>query len=1149
MLKKLNITLLYLIFLPGIVFGQSLINVPTNPYKAPLYWSVYEYHIIKELGGDSTNYISEDVFLKNINFVEQHLKPYGYDMVAIDGWGDEYDSSTYNEYGYRSKHSLNWTNDYSWWANELQERGMNLGIYQNPLWVNLDAVDDGLMVKGTSIPLSQIIDTTETTKWFTWVQVDSTGAEEYVKGYVQHFADMGVKYLRVDFLSWFEEGYDKNYGTVGPDRSREDYITAMEWIKEACDANDIFLSAVMPSLNNEAEVEIRYSHMFRVNEDVFSGGWERFSELQRGVRRSYWSEYANTFDGYVYWSHLAGRDSIILDGDFIRLNTMANDHEKRSVISLHLMAGGPLSPADQYNTIGSDLKFYQNIEMLELNYDGFVGKPLTNDPTDTNSQIWKGQMSDGDWVVALFNREDTPQTRSVNFSTDLGISTAIDVRDLWEHSDLGSMTSYSETIPAHGVTVLRIGNLADNDSTYTNTGEIEVGTDDSSNYDSWVDESNGGTGFGNWIFGGNATGRAGLASSQDNGGSSSIDVEGNSFYLSDSDNSNSYIDIFRYMIHDLQPGQSFTIEMDVNWRGGYKGINIRGADDNTSVFKFEVGNQGSGDDYVVQNVTSGGGSIGNSYSDNTQFTITLSQTSASGGSWTITRTGGVADSDSGTYTGTVSSIQLYTFLSGSDSQQAIYYNSMSITNTDNDIQLSGDEGWRLLTVPISGQSFENLLEPIWTQGVSGGTDTPNGTPNVYVWDVNASDNTNTNWMPVQDLGAEINPGTGFLVYVFEDDNNDGSGDGFPKTLSLSGTENNIDISPTINNGDSAWTLLGNPFSTAIDFDNSSKNQLTDVAYIWDPAVNNWISWNGTSGSLTDGVIKPYQGFFVQNDGAVDNQSISFSSSKSSGGSFYGKQATVDVSKVELRISGNELENSFWLQFSEEGDLNKAVRGDALKLQPLSGPYVQLSSRKSDDQLDIMHLPDKYSETHKIPLFVEATQNGVYNFSFNLSQFKEQFKLFLEDTETGQIVALGDGGNYSFEIDEVSRKKVKGLSNLVEVPIKAKAEVQARFYLIIDAKQTVQTEVDTNPLKFTLDQNFPNPFNPTTRINYSLKTVGKVNLTVYSIDGRKVAELINSVKNAGKHSVVWNASGLSSGVYIYRLTSSAQSITRKMILLK
>ncbi|MBO6536771.1 MAG: DUF5116 domain-containing protein [Balneolaceae bacterium] len=432
---------------------EVLGEIPENPHKAPLYWSVYEYHITRELGGEPDNYITEDDFMRNIDWVDQNLKPYGFEMVAVDGWGDV---QSFNEFGYRTKHSSNWEQDYAWWADELERRGMTLGMYDNPLWVNRAAVDAGVVIKGTDIPLSSIIDVNEETRWFTWVQVNREGAEEYVKGYVQHYADMGIKYLRVDFLSWFEEGFDKNFGDVGPERDRDDYIKAMRWIKEACDANEMLFSVVMPALNNEAEVEQRYGHMIRINEDALTGGWEKFSEDARGVRRPYWSQFANAFDGYIYWSYIAGRGKMILDGDFIRINTMANDDEKKSVISLHLLAGGPVTPADQYNTIGDNLWVYQNEELLALNEDGFVGKPLVNNPNDARSQVWKGQMSNGDWIVGLFNREDSPQERSINFAKELGISGNASVRDLWEHTDLGEMSSYTESIPSHGVTVLRI---------------------------------------------------------------------------------------------------------------------------------------------------------------------------------------------------------------------------------------------------------------------------------------------------------------------------------------------------------------------------------------------------------------------------------------------------------------------------------------------------------------------------------------------------------------------------------------------------------------------------------------------------------------------------------------------------------------------
>ena len=92
-----------------------------------------------------------------------------------------------------------------------------------------------------------------------------------------------------------------------------------------------------------------------------------------------------------------------------------------------------------------------------------------------------------------------------------------------------------------------------------------------------------------------------------------------------------------------------------------------------------------------------------------------------------------------------------------------------------------------------------------------------------------------------------------------------------------------------------------------------------------------------------------------------------------------------------------------------------------------------------------------------------------------------------------------------------------------------------------------------PLRFTLEQNFPNPFNPVTTIKYSIPEVSFVTLKVYDILGREVTSLINKEQQKGIYEVQFsssgNAHGLSSGVYIYKLTAGKFAKTRKMILLQ
>ncbi len=85
--------------------------------------------------------------------------------------------------------------------------------------------------------------------------------------------------------------------------------------------------------------------------------------------------------------------------------------------------------------------------------------------------------------------------------------------------------------------------------------------------------------------------------------------------------------------------------------------------------------------------------------------------------------------------------------------------------------------------------------------------------------------------------------------------------------------------------------------------------------------------------------------------------------------------------------------------------------------------------------------------------------------------------------------------------------------------------------------------------FELTQNYPNPFNPTTNITYSVARQGQVQLTVYDILGNEVATLVNEVKPAGQYTATFDGADLSSGVYLYTLTSAGQTVTHKMMLIK
>ena len=422
--------------------------------KAPLYWSVYEYCYDQERQGVGTIDISPEEWDKIIDFVATNLKPHGYDMICTDGFIAMLatDNSGYmTQYGSISLKDL---------VAKCKAKGLKLGVYDNPLWIHgprdtkiegTDYTFGNLYYNGST----QVVNPGVDDMWFHWIVAENPGAKEYIDGFFKHYKELGVEFIRMDFLSWYEDGKDRGIGVVGRGYGRESYARAMAYIGEAAKKYGIFTSLVMPHNFNDAEIEARYGNMIRIVCDTGGGGWWHTSAQDKGKSYASWPQCMNQFDGFTYWSHLSGRNKIILDGDFIRLNKFDTDAERETVISLQLMAGGPVAAADQYSTIGNNLKFYVNDELLALNKDGFVGKPLSDKLGDKKNEIWYGKMTNGDYVVGLFNRSDNTASVSVKLS-DIGISGEKNVRDLWKHTDEGKASVVSANIPAHGCKIVKL---------------------------------------------------------------------------------------------------------------------------------------------------------------------------------------------------------------------------------------------------------------------------------------------------------------------------------------------------------------------------------------------------------------------------------------------------------------------------------------------------------------------------------------------------------------------------------------------------------------------------------------------------------------------------------------------------------------------
>lgn len=140
---------------------------------------------------------------------------------------------------------------------------------------------------------------------------------------------------------------------------------------------------------------------------------------------------------------------------------------------------------------------------------------------------------------------------------------------------------------------------------------------------------------------------------------------------------------------------------------------------------------------------------------------------------------------------------------------------------------------------------------------------------------------------------------------------------------------------------------------------------------------------------------------------------------------------------------------------------------------------------------------------------------------------------------GFVVGFGtttDQKSYTYSISDVQTNK--SYYRLKQIDFDGKFEYS----------NIVEVEGVT-PAEFSLEQNYPNPFNPTTRIDFSIPNESNVKISIYNLIGQKIADIVNSKFAVGKHSVSFDASNLSSGIYLYKIEADNFTLTKKMQLIK
>lgn len=480
-------------------------------------------------------------------------------------------------------------------------------------------------------------------------------------------------------------------------------------------------------------------------------------------------------------------------------------------------------------------------------------------------------------------------------------------------------------------------------------------------------------------------------------------------------------------------------------------------------------------------------------------------------------------------------------------------------------KISGVRGWRILSSPVSS-TFGDFLDGTLTQGFTGSTlgnaALDSLQPNVLTYLESFEGTDNQRYRAPGNATDPLVEGQGIFVFFFGDIAADARyNNPLPDTLDVSGQEFNgtageVDFGVTYTaNADTGWNLVGNPFGATIDWDDSpnwTKTNIENTIYVWDPAANGgngeYLTWNGTTGTIGSGLIAPFQGFWIKANASSPVLKVT-TDAKTTGGAFLRKEIrteqTDDIPLLTLELTSNGLKKDVSFMFTKNASEAKD-NFDAFELLPFTSNRLEIFSLLDDGTpLVINNLPLEFTNRYLLPVNINGYKEGFPisgDFKIrgiNFDNIPDEWLISLIDNE----IDLIDQEEYTFFHSTKSKAKVANPYTKQKV-IRKKAD-DARFTLKITTE-----EIELNiPEKSFLSQNYPNPFNPTTTIPFGLDVDSEVSLVVYDILGRKISTLLNKRMTAGTYNINYRAEHLASGIYFYRLQTDSQIYTERFTLIK
>jgi hypothetical protein len=425
-------------------------SLAQTPYMGWSSWSQESTNFpgVNTNGGGS--WLTETHVLQQADVMATKLKSHGYTYINIDaGWANDSAgccSFGSDPYGRPIANPATFPDGIKYVANYVHAKGLKLGLY---LAVGLqpDAYNSGnTPIYGTTnCHTSDIVysDLRTTNGWNNAYKINyaTPCAQSYINSIADELAGWGVDFLKLDGV-----GPGSFQGT---DANHDNTADVAAWNAAIGQSGRPMQFVVSWSLAHpQAPIWQEYTNGWRIDTDV---------ECYCNTLVTWNNSIKQRFDDVVQWipdagpGHWNNLDSLDVGNSAMDGITNA---ERQTYTTLWAIEAAPLYSGDDLTKLDSyGLSLLTNDEVIAVDQAGRPAKPVSQ---TSDQQVWYTRDSDGSYTVALFNLGDSTATVTANWN-DLGISGAASVRDLWSHTNLGSVSgSFSASLTTHGSRLLRI---------------------------------------------------------------------------------------------------------------------------------------------------------------------------------------------------------------------------------------------------------------------------------------------------------------------------------------------------------------------------------------------------------------------------------------------------------------------------------------------------------------------------------------------------------------------------------------------------------------------------------------------------------------------------------------------------------------------